>query len=158
MAFKDILVHADADGRRDARFALTVELARKHEAHAIGLFALEFAELPGYVSAQISPNLLDRARDSYLAQAQSAREALEAEAERAGVPCEWRQEEGTALELLRKHGRYTDLIVVSQPNSHEDGARAEGFPGELALTGGRPVLAIPYAGAHAGLGTNVLIA
>jgi nucleotide-binding universal stress UspA family protein len=158
MALKDILVHADEDGRRDTRFSLAVELAQRHDAHVVGLFALEFPELPGYVSAQISQNLLDRARDTYLAQAQSARDALEAEAERAGVSCEWRQEEGAALELLRKHGRYTDLIVVSQPNTDEAGARPEGFPGELALTGGRPVLTIPYAGAPTGLGANVLIA
>jgi nucleotide-binding universal stress UspA family protein len=158
MALRDILVHADEDGRRDTRFALALNVARKHDAHAIGLFALEFAELPGYVSAQISPNLLDRARETYLGQAQGARDVFEAEAKRAGVACEWRQEEGPALDLLRKHGRYTDLVVVSQPNTDEEGARPEGFPGELALTGGRPVLSIPYAGTHANLGTNVLVA
>lgn len=156
--FKDILVHADEDARRDARFALAVELAHQHGAHVIGLFALEFDELPGYVSAQISPDLLDRARDNYRAQAQFVREALEAEANRVGVSCEWRQEDGPALGLLRKHGRYCDLVVVSQPDTSREGARVEGFPGELALTGGRPVLSIPFAGNHAGLGTNVLIA
>ena len=101
---KEILVHADDDNRRDARFALAAEMAKQDEAHLIGLFALEYSELPGYVSAQISAELLDRARETYVRQAGKAREAFEAAAGRAGVRAEWRQETGLASRLLAQHG------------------------------------------------------
>ncbi len=155
---KEILVHADADNRRDVRFALAAEIAKAHEAHLIGLFALEYSELPGYVSAQISAELLDRARETYIRQADKAREAFESAADGAGVRSEWRQETGLANRLLAQHGLYMDLIVASQPENGRSGTRSQSFPGELALSSGRPVIAIPYAGDHAGFGKRALIA
>jgi len=155
---KEILVHADDDNQRDARFALAAEVAKAHEAHLIGLFALEYAELPGYVSAQISAELLDRARETYTRQADKVREAFESAADSAGVRAEWRQEAGIASRLLSQHGLYIDLIMVSQPENGQSGARSQSFPGELALSSGRPVVAIPYAGDHSGFGKRILIA
>ena len=129
---KEILVHADDDNQCDARFALAADMAKEHEAHLIGLFALEYSELPGFVSAQISAELLDRARDTYVRQADNAREAFETAADSVGVRAEWRQETGLASRLLAQHGLYVDLIVVSQPETGRNGTRSRSFPGELA--------------------------
>ncbi len=155
---KEILVHADDDGRQDTRFALAAELAKTHDAHLIGLFALEYSELPGYVSAQISAELLDRARETYVRRAETMREAFEMAADRAGIRAEWRQETGAASDLLAQHGLYVDVIMVSQPENGSGGARPQSFPGELALASGRPVIGLPYAGDHLGFGKRVLIA
>ena len=155
---KEVLVHADDDNQRDARFALATEVARTHGAHLVGLFALEYSELPGYVSAQITAELLDRARETYVRQADKARESFESAADSADVRSEWRQETGAASELLAQHGLYSDLIMVSQPENGRNGGRPRSFPGELALASGRPVITIPYAGDHSGFGKRVLVA
>lgn len=155
---KEILVHAGDDDRRDARFGLAADVAKTHDAHLIGLFALEYSDLPGYVSAQISADLLERARDTYLRQADKAREAFEAIASQTGIRSEWRQDTGPAGRLLGQHGLYADLIMVSQPVNGRNNGLPQSFPGEVALASGRPVIAIPYAGDHSGFGQRALIA
>lgn len=156
--YKDILVHAEEEPACEARIAAACALARRHDAHLIAVFALEYAELPGYVAAQIGEEALQRAREAYLAQAARVRERLEAVAGRHEVRFEWRDGRGPALELLIGQGRYADLIVVGQPDPENGGARPEGFPGELALVSGRPVLVVPYAGQHETFGKRALIA
>ena len=156
--YKDILVHAEEQPAGAARFAAACALARRHDARLIALFALEFAELPGYVAAQIGEEALRRAREAYLAHAARARTRLEAAAGRADVHFEWREAPGAARDLLVEHGRYADLIIIGQPDPEQDGARPQGFPGELALASGRPLLTIPYAGRHDDLGRRALVA
>lgn len=155
---KDILVHADDDARRDMRFAVAAGVAQTHEAHLIGLFPFEYSELPGYISAQINVELLDRARQSYARQAEAAREAFEATAQRSNIRAEWRETTGNSEEVLAQHGLYSDLIIVSQPEDGGDAVRSQSFPGELALASGRPVIAVPYAGDHSDLGKRILVA
>jgi nucleotide-binding universal stress UspA family protein len=156
--YKDILVHVEDDPACEGRFACASALALRQDAHLAGLYALEVPELPGYVAAQIGEEALHRARATYLARAARVRERLEELARRDGVRFEWREGTGPALELLIAEGRYADLVVVGQPDPEDAGARPEGFPGELALVGGRPVLAVPYAGRHQAFGTRALIA
>jgi nucleotide-binding universal stress UspA family protein len=56
------------------------------------------------------------------------------------------------------HGRYSDLIVVGQYNDAKPYESAPGVPDDVIITVGRPVLVVPYIGASATLGDNVLVA
>lgn len=155
---KDILVHVDSERTCEMRLEAAASFARRHEAHLVGLFPLELPDLPGYVTAQIGADALARARTSYLEHAARAQRMFEEIAGRLGVRCEWRQETGSPIDLLALHGRYADVVVVSQPDLERGGALEMTFPAELALAGGRPILALPYAGTHLRIGERVLVA
>jgi len=156
--YRDILVHADGSDSCARRMAAAATLAKRHEAHLVGLFPLESIDMPSYVTAQIGPEVLAEARAIRLEEAARVKGDFEAAASAAGVLGEWRQETGETAMVLCRHARYADLLVVSQPDAAEAEAREPTFPGELALASGRPVLILPHVKLPETIGRKVLIA
>jgi nucleotide-binding universal stress UspA family protein len=62
--------------------------------------------------------------------------------------------EGTTREILALHGRYADLLVLSQDDPESDNA---GLLEAVVFDSGRPVLAIPFAGNFKSVGKRVLV-
>jgi len=156
--YKDILLHVDDSPDAAARTGVALAMAARHEAHLTGLFALELDVLPGYVTAQIGEEALRQVRERYQETAAQVRARFEEAAGRAGVAHDWHEARGAATEALCAHARYADMVVVSQSDEDKPGARDPGFPGELALGSGGPVLVVPYVGKHDDCGRRVLVA
>jgi nucleotide-binding universal stress UspA family protein len=75
--------------------------------------------------------------------------------EKEALPYEFRHDEGDPVSVLAAHGRFVDLVVVSQPD------RETTFPmlaHELAIVAGRPLLVVPRFVAPTTIGANVLVA
>jgi nucleotide-binding universal stress UspA family protein len=161
MPIKEILLHLDNGPAAPARIDLAAGLARRLDAHLVGLFVTDVA-FPmfagdigsGAAMAEMITQMLDAAHEEGRKLEAVFREKLA----RQGIAGAWRQIEGLTAQQVALQGRYTDLVMVGQPSP--DGPETSGAAMiEAALFGtGRPVLVAPYAGKFTTVGTRALVA
>ena len=158
MAIKDILVHIGGSARHScARGA--AKMAAQHGAHLVGLHVTALPEIPPYVEAQLGAEVMN-VQARFAADETAKAEALFNDAVNAeGLSSEWRVAEGDPVQVLQTHGRYADLVIVGQANPDEPGpSGGDDIAGRLALSLGRPVLAMPYVGSCEVVGKRVMVA
>jgi nucleotide-binding universal stress UspA family protein len=161
MPYQTILVHVDNSARAAVRIGLACRLARRFDAHLVGLHALTAVRLPGYArvavegGAQIAEYQAKVAADA----ARQARQVFERGVGAAGITkSEWRESRDDAAEVAPVHARYADLVVVGQPHADDAGGAEPDFAERLLLAGGRPLLIVPYAGEFTDVGKRALVA
>jgi nucleotide-binding universal stress UspA family protein len=160
MSYRNILVHLDNQPGCALRITAALDLAERYDARLVGLATTGVLVLPYGLGMVPSGEVLAEWED-YLGE--QARAATARFAELAGkrgfTRIESRIAEGIELSAITLNARYTDLVVVGQPEP--GGALVEGprvSPGEVVLESPRPVLVVPYIGAPAGFGQRILIA
>lgn len=157
MSYKTLLVHVDDSRRCETRVALALDLARRWDAHLIGLYLVceDFARPVSGVDDELISHFAAQAAR----RRQQAQQTFLAMAERAGLAVEWRAPAGPAVAVATLHARHADLLILGQPDPRDPAAYVDRhFVGDLVLGAGRPALVIPHAGAVPSLGENVLIA
>ena len=71
----------------------------------------------------------------------------------------WRTVDGDLLAGASQLGRYADLTVIGQADADDHAASYPvALPGAMALSTGRPVLVVPYAGEYRVVGKHMAIA
>jgi len=158
MAIKDILVHVGSSARQGCVDVAT-SLAARNGAHLVGLHVSTQPDIPPYIEAQLGAEVV-------AAQVRNAEElrveckaAFDLAVGASGPSAEWRTLEGDLVDTIQMIGRSADLVIVGQ--SDPDGPAVVGgedVAGRLALTLGRPVLAVPYAGSYGPVGKRVMVA
>ncbi len=148
MTIRNILVQVDRDARNSVRIALAVNLAERHGAHLVGLFA--YAGLPGtypYAEGPLAQEVLRRYEDATQGTAGKLRTEFERRAGSAGLSHEWRMEEDRSPPILATQARYADFVVVSQA-VHGSSASGRGYDlaEEVVVASGSPTIVVPYAG------------
>ena len=166
MGFKDVIVvFADSRGAT-ARLNVAVEIARRDEAHLIGLYVMPtitiFAGGLPYSGSANEIRALELIEAQTRADAQKAagevETALNDAAARAGVTCEWRLVEGDIDRTAVLHARYADVAIVGQNDPEHPAPHASNLVEALLLGSGRPVIVVPYAGRFDAVGRNVMVA
>lgn len=158
MSYKTILVHLDPRPRSAARLALAGRLAAMFDAHLVGLYAPGAPRIPSYALAEAGPALRDLVEKRTVDAAREAERRFRGASAALGeARAEWRAAEGDAAHALRLSARYADLVVAAQPQAEDEGDMI-GLADELALSAGRPVLFMPYAGDYPAVGKRVLVA
>jgi nucleotide-binding universal stress UspA family protein len=162
MSYKDLLVVLDAEPAARKRTELAAALAERFAAHLVGLYRLPTPRAPrhfGYYDpAMLDPffaDLRERARNV----AGTVREMFDHVTGLRRLSAEWREipEGPDANPAL--HARYADLIILGQLDPDREQAELILPPPEqVALSSGRPVLIVPYAGDFDHVGRRVLIA
>jgi nucleotide-binding universal stress UspA family protein len=160
MSYKTILVHLNDNRRAQAVLAPALYLARRNNAHLIGLHVYANMSVPEIAWAYGAQSL-----SSVMSAQHKEAEALavafaKATANRPFV-AEWLSLKVPPVELagvVIDHGRAADLIVASQIDPDWEVSPLVDFPERLALQSGRPVLVVPYAGRFSEIGRNVVIA
>jgi nucleotide-binding universal stress UspA family protein len=160
MPYKTLLVHVDDSKKCEARIAVAVDLARRSDAHLVGLFALSEIAVPGYVATEIGvQTLADIEERARRAQADNASALFDEMTAGAGLPgIEWRESKRDAVAAVKLHARYADLVIVGQPSPDEESSINKGFIEQVALAAGRPVVMVPYTGKFQTIGKNILVA
>ncbi len=159
MSLKDLLVHIDQGRHASARLDAAIGLARAHDAHLIGVYAIAHPRIPNYIRMQIGEDVLKAQADLAAEAAARAEAAFRERVGRAGVAAEWRAVGGDPLPVLALHARYTDVAIVGQRDpSGEDASDDPAIPDHLILSLGRPVLVIPRVGEYPVIGEHVLVA
>jgi nucleotide-binding universal stress UspA family protein len=160
MAIKTLLVHIDNSKHCAARLDVTIDLAKKFDAHLIGVYAIPhpyiMADMSGgYVPAELIEQQMELGRDA----ASEAETAFNTHMQGAAMEAEWRCAEGYAGAVISQNARYADLTIVGQPDPDDtEGYPDPDLPAEVTLTSGRPVLVVPYIGVQKTLGKNVVVA
>lgn len=159
MSYKSILVHLDTSERVHSRLELALSLAQQFDAYLTGFFAAYRPE-PGsfYVMAGSAEYYAEFDRRRH--EQQGALERLfRAEILRLKVAGEWQWSTEYANRCVPPAARLADLAIVGQHNPDDpESFVADQFVENLALSSGRPVLAVPYAGDFPSLASHVLIA
>lgn len=161
-SFRTIVVHLDAAKRRPQTLDVALSLAESFDAHLVGLFAPGPVRVPMPAIGEGASVLRDieegRQRTALAAQVEV--EFREATQRRGSEQAEWRDFPGDPLYAVQLSARYADLVVAGQPDPYGDDTdeALAGFPADLVLNAGRPVLFVPYAGRFPKLGTRVLVA
>ena len=160
MNFKTILVHVDDGPTCPARIAIAAQLTHAFDAHLVGVVGMPAVELLGMVRAELGEELVRRYSDAHDARCRAAEEAFRSQAAAAGVDSlESRVLRGDIERSVATHTRYADLLIMGQPDPSAPGEGRSGHLLESALlTGGRPVLIVPYAGRFQTVGERVLVA
>jgi len=162
MSYRTLLVHLDSDARCSARVKLGLQLAAQHDAHLIGLAPTGRLELPVSIEADLRgwPDLVARGRAQFRERTQALVDAFKAQVAASGLKSfEASSEEDDAVASVVRHGRQSDLVIVSQRDAQDDGATVPpDFAQRVFMQTGRPVLVLPRAGDSATLGTQVLVA
>jgi nucleotide-binding universal stress UspA family protein len=163
MALNDILVHLDPTPRCAARLELAAALASRHGAHLTGLHVIDIPSANYFYGAAMPfvptnpEDIIERMRAEANAAAKPIETAFRDCLSRNGLQGEWRLVEGNPPAMVALHARYADLCVVGQPNPYEP-QDADPVTVTTVMTAGRPVLAIPFAGAFPTVGERVLVA
>jgi nucleotide-binding universal stress UspA family protein len=160
MALKNILVHVTDTAQSQHRVDAALDMAVRHDAHLTGIGVEPTLDLPTYAAPEIPENVLREIRAQHVARAAAAHANFEAAAKRAGWfdRSDWMTEQGAPIEILALHARYADLTIVGQtppPNTPNGEAT---LAHDLVLQSGRPVLVMPFFGANAPIGDNVVVA
>jgi nucleotide-binding universal stress UspA family protein len=163
MTIKDILVHLDDSERSKARLDIACCLAKRHAAHLKALYVIDIPPLPALYGnpnafvdvaglAEMTAEALERARSAAKAVEQAFWERLR----RDDIRGVWHLVEDVLPETAAAHARCADLMIVGQASPGEITPYSD-LPGEMILSSGRPVLAIPYVGRFPEIGGDILI-
>lgn len=159
MDYKTILVHVDDSPQWPDRFEVAAKLAGDFGAHLVGICVMSRPELPGYVrSAEIAEMIAQRSRDAG-ARIKASRDTLLQRLSAQGLSGECRVVEGHPEDLAAVHGRYADLLIISQvdPGAPRAAEIMQDIQ-SVIFAAGRPLLLVPYIGKVKTLGDHVLVA
>jgi nucleotide-binding universal stress UspA family protein len=149
MPYKTILVHINDTRRTEAVLGPAMHLARRDNAHLIGLHV--YASMPApplamAYGAQVLGQVMARERKDA---EEIAAAFAAATANQSFVP-EWQSLKVPHVDLAG--------VVAGQTDPDWDLSPLMDFPERLALESGRPVLVVPYAGRFGEIGRNVVVA
>ncbi len=163
MRYHDILLHLADDKRSAEKTQVALALAAKFKAKVTALYTLPFPNQLYYMGEYVPPTYFQQQMDEARDTAMTARKAFEAAAQREGITADWIESDRLPVETLEVHGRIFDVAVVGQPDPNQDmlapvAPGTTALPADLALTLGRPVIVVPYAGTYPALGKTIMIA
>lgn len=167
MSFKDILVHAETGATAERRLQYAVELARQQEAHLSGLFVIEPLHAGAYftppAASYVDVAVLEEIDRKHREAEMEVSAGLEAKfrglCTRAGISSEWQVVVGDPVEQLTLNTRCADLAIIGQIDpDHLPSDSAKHLPEQTAISSGRPILVVPYAGEFSTIGRSALVA
>jgi nucleotide-binding universal stress UspA family protein len=159
VTYKTIVVHLDLSARRSERLALACRIADAYEAHLIGQYALDPIPLPPMEEPEPTAAYLQvQTKRREQARQQAEREFGEITKRRRRGSSEWRHSEVDAIGKVTQTARCADLVIIGQQDPDTDDGLRRGFPEEVVLAAGKPVLVIPYVGHFAEVGRRALVA
>lgn len=161
MSYKTLVALVDNGAPRAQRLEVAFELAGRHDAHLVGLYAPGPPVIPSSALAEIGPAAMEAISRNRNRATEAARELFrEASARHPAIKCEWRVSHGDAIAAACLSARYADLVIAGQPQFRDEGATGlpPAYAADLVLSAGRPVLFVPYAGRFPAIGKRVLVA
>ena len=159
MPYRTFLVHVDNGKYCPARLEMAINLAKRYNAHLVGLHALTAVRLPAYAIAEAGATLIEAQKAVAREQASRAESLFLKATGGAGLTSvEWRVSTDDAVDATILHARYADMVVLGHPRERDGSGVEMDFPERVVLSAGRPVLMVPYAGKFEGVGKRVLVA
>jgi nucleotide-binding universal stress UspA family protein len=155
MTYKTILVHCDDHTSAPVRIKLAIDLARRSDAHLMGLAVVPSPQLPVDMMAAPSADLFTLMEENNRTRLAGARAIFERETKAAGLSSEFVGRVDQPIDAFATALRYADLAVVGQ--RAEDSPDTD-LPESVAIASGRPVIVVPHIGVSKTVGGSVLLA
>lgn len=161
MSYRSILVFLDQDPTCEERAWTAIRLARKLDAHLVGLAPTGLVELP--VTAEVSGTIAEFATLSQHA----LRDGAQRSAERFRGQCaagglksfEAVVDEADPVQSLVRHVHCSDLAILSQADADAPDRRgAQDLVERVVLQSARPTLVLPSVGRFASVGQRAMVA
>lgn len=154
MTLRNILVHLDSGGLTAERLHFATNLAARHQARLVGVFA--------QLSAPYRVGIVSKWPSEEYQQASAASRAA-FEAATAGLAAaEWmdlnRGGEHEILRLMTDLARHFDVTILGQQEAGPSRQVPADMCEEIILESGRPALVIPYAGQFHTIGHRPFVA
>ncbi|NWG72818.1 MAG: universal stress protein, partial [Parvularculaceae bacterium] len=161
MPFKTILVYLSSKARAEHLMRAAVPLARRSNAHLIGLYVLPPPVIASDLGMSYGAQIVTLDRSALEKEAEEIRKLFEASTKGETLVAEWRLVDSLEPDTVRtviEHARASDIVVVSQSDSSTDPSPLIDAPERLTLESGRPVLIVPHTGRFDHIGERVLVA
>lgn len=144
MAIRDIAVAYDASDTSDTALQLGVQMARKYSAEITGIYAVSAIRVEHRVERWMTPDMLDSLREGGRSLAAAVEKTFRERIAALGHdgPVHWTTEEGAANQVLARHARFHDVLILGQYTNPET-ARGELRAEDLVMRSGRPLLVVP---------------
>ncbi|NND90171.1 MAG: universal stress protein [Granulosicoccus sp.] len=160
MSYKTLLVCLANEAEAQRLIPVSIMLARRFDAHLIGLYSLQNMEIYASVSMQLSGLALTQLKESQQAQAARVKAIFDEQTRAEEFVAEWRQIETSVAstgERLCEHARCADLVIMSQQDAELEHPGPEVILRRVIEHSGRPVLVIPRFGEFPTIGKRSLI-
>lgn len=161
MTYKTILVNLNAVERADVLISVGVALARKHQAHLIGLFVQPAVNVfPMTGAVELPTEVLEMQGRQYEKLAENIEAKFQAATGSEDFSAEWRFEKSIGTQIGSKvvsHAMMADLIVACQGDRFGSADGQAELAERLLMETGRPVLVIPRVGEYEQVGEYVLV-
>ncbi len=160
MAYRDLLLILDDSRGVAARTKAVLEFAKRNGSEVDALHLSVKQEIPGYVAAEISTDILTMRDEAIAKEAAAAEQDFRAACEAASVKGRFGHVTGSPGDLADATigaARLSDMVILGQPDEEEDGWIGPWLLESLLLGCGRPVLVVPYIGSHDTLGKKVIV-
>ncbi|MBC8240857.1 MAG: universal stress protein [Alphaproteobacteria bacterium] len=155
MAFKDIIVHQGEDVHAGRRLAVGLAMAKQFDARLTGIYVLSYPNIPGFVQTELPSEIIEQRYNDIRAAGEARRADFDAATARENVSGEFRVMEGEMADTMALCGRYSDVLVVGQPDP-DNPSSTDSLAEDLLLAAGRPILVVPYVGDLSHVGRHVM--
>lgn len=159
MTYKTILVYLSTLKNADRLTKAACAVARKFDAHLVGLHTLQSMEVYPGVATYISSDITKSFNQTQKDEAARIEQAFNNVTRKEDFVSEWRcvfAQSTDASDRLVEHARCADLIIMAQPDD-TDHLNQKHIIREVIEGSGRPVLIIPKVGDFDKIGDNVLV-
>ncbi|WP_373090172.1 universal stress protein [Sneathiella sp.] len=160
MGYKTILVHVSNLDRSKEILNVAVMMAKKYDAHLIGLFVVPGIQIYPSAGIYIPSEVLLPHKKYYFKQAEKIKSLFDKTTKSEGISAEWRQFEShipNLSQIVIDNAHTADLVILGQADEENDDANIREVPGDVLMECGRPILMIPYSGSFATIGDHILV-
>jgi len=156
MTIRDIQVHVDIDSVCSKRVEIAANLAANFNAHLTGVHIRRDFHLPasGVLSESASAGVIDVYNQVSEDNESKARATFDRVIAQGSSTVSWRSVKGSLSDGLAMQARYSDLVVIGQPEPNENMSLNDGIADEIIMSAGRPCLLIPYHGECVNVGES----
>lgn len=162
MAYKTLLLVLDDRPGEESRTAMAIDLAKRFDAHLVGLALVAEPVYPSMVTVELPVGLLESRQQDLEARADKMLAGFAAATEAAGLSSVEQRKLVNQYEdvagAAAMQARHADLTIIGQADVEKDDALVVEIPERVVLDSGRPVMVVPYAGRFEGLGKRALVA
>jgi nucleotide-binding universal stress UspA family protein len=142
MSYTTLMVYVDVEGKPDGPVSIAADLARRFDAHLIGIAS------GAPISVVLGEDALSEAT-AETPQLRDVKDLLDKKAEQfhaavgsSSRRVEWRSVVGLQADVVAREARAADLVIIGNARASRDPFRALD-PGSFILKAGRPVLVVP---------------
>ena len=160
MHLKTLLVCLTTPNHSATLMKVAVPLARKHNAHLIGLHTLEALEVYPGIAMHVDAQAFATFNASQKEQAEAIRAVFEDATRNEDFVCEYRllkAQSKSAADRLVESARAADLVIMSQADKATDRFDQHGVQRAVIQQSGRPVIVVPLGYSGPDIGARLLL-